>query len=95
MNDCDVFIESIEKIAAKSNAAIQAKNYKQAMHYLDQGLEAMGNSYDFEGLSDSTDMKLFIAEDFQKEGKLEDAANLKQKILDIRIKLYKQKFDCL
>lgn len=88
----DELIKSTELLLLEGNKAVENKDFIQAINYFDKGLETIGNSYDSDGLEDSTGRKLAIANTFQKQDKLEEAANLKQKVLTTRLEISKQKY---
>lgn len=85
-------IKSVEHLLAKGNKAMADKDFIQAIKHFDEGLEIIGNNYDMDGMEDSTGRKLTLANTFQKQDKLEDAANLKQRILTTRFEVFKQKY---
>lgn len=85
-------VSKIETILSKSQTTIQKKEWKKANSLLKEGITTLGDKYQSNNnVADDTGMKLFAADDQEKKGALENAAILRERVLRIRLDLYKQK----
>lgn len=85
-------VGKIETIVSKSQKAIQKKEWKKANLLLKEGIATLDDKYQGNNnVADDTGMKLFAADDQEKKGALENAAIVRERVLRIRLELYKQK----
>lgn len=85
-------VSKIETILSKSQRVIQKKEWKKANSLLKEGIATLGDKYQINNnVADDTGMKLFTADDQEKKGALENAAIVRERVLRIRLELYKQK----
>lgn len=84
----------VQEFWTKGNDYFLQKDFAQAIKKFDLGLEMLGRSYDFDGLCDDTGQKLVLAKMFEEQGNIEGAATIKGRMLENRMLLFKQKYEC-
>lgn len=86
-------LEFIEMLFEHSKVEIDNEQYQSAIETLQLAFIKLGFSYVNDGVDYSTDLKIIAAEEMIKQGNYKNAANLMLKMLEIRIQLYKDKFN--
>ncbi|MDR2220238.1 MAG: hypothetical protein LBE24_06625 [Methylobacillus sp.] len=89
--DKTAMIEEIEKILARANSEIEQEHWPEANTLLKQGLDTLGERHVRADVIDDSGMKLIAADDLEKKGQLENAARLRLKILEERLRQFRDK----
>lgn len=85
-------IRPVEELLDNGNRLAMQGNFQGAIAYYDQGLEELGSSYAHEGLLDDTNLKLIVATDALKNKEFQRAAKIKERVLESRIAVFKNKY---
>lgn len=83
-----------EELSARGHEFLQRRDFRQAIAQFETGLEVIGDRYYTPDILDDTDQKLTLAGMFIEQGDFEAAAGIKQSMLNIRIKHFKEKYEC-
>ena len=91
LDDKTLFME-IKAQLEKADAETKAQNWKAALEALKQALAELGTRYtDDHRTHDESNRRLFLASIHEKEGKLDEAVNVRLQILAERLEMLKNK----
>jgi hypothetical protein len=85
----DVKYSSACALLNQANAALAVKRYSDGDKLLDQALHVLGDDYTEPQVDDDTGMKLVAAMAEAKKGHPDIAANLKRRVLESRLELFR------
>lgn len=74
----------------EGNAQLEDQHYLLAIKLFDRGIEQIGDAYLSDNLLDDTDTKLLLSQFVQQEGKLSQAAHLRQGVLSSRLAILQE-----
>lgn len=75
-------------------SALGRGDFKLASSLFDEGIERLASTYLYDRLIDDTGMKLVLAKSEERRGALENAANIKNRVLESRLAAYRLKSNC-
>lgn len=96
LRNCDFDHQYFSAMRAQKSGidALSRKEFVNALHFLDQGLESLGDIYLHNGLLDDSGMKLVLARSKESQGDLETAAHIMRRVLESRLAAYRDKLNC-
>lgn len=83
--------QTIGALLQQAEEAIQGQDWVKANALLQQGLTELGNQYVMANTLDETGLKLQLAAAEESRGNHAVAANLRRRVLESRLTLYRQK----
>lgn len=83
--------QTIDAVLQQAEQAIQSQDWVKANALLKQGLAQMGSQYVMANTLDETGLKLQLAAVEESRGNPSVAANLRRRVLESRLTLYRQK----
>ncbi|MDR2881503.1 MAG: hypothetical protein LBV29_06345 [Azoarcus sp.] len=92
VDDKTLFI-SIKAQLEKVDTEIAAQNWEAASRLIRQALAELGDRYTRSDTIDDSDMKLIAADIQEKEGRLDNAANVRRRILAGRLEMLRSKIE--
>jgi hypothetical protein len=87
-------IQDVEIMLLESRKLAKDKDFIRALFLLDKGLNFISDSYYSSGIVDDTGLKLTLAENYQKQNDLQRATVIKDRMLNTRLELFREKFNC-
>ena len=90
----EIKYRSARRLLDKANVASAAKHHGEAGKLLDQALHLLGDDYAGPEVDDDTGMKLVAAMAETKKGHIDIAANLKRRVLESRLELFRARHLC-
>lgn len=91
MNDLETIRVAAQASLAAADATMKNKDWEAANRRLLEGLKTLGDRYVLPASIDETGMKLVAAEAEEKNGRLENAAQMRRRILQTRLDMLQQK----
>lgn len=82
------------ELLVSAQKELDDKNFAKASELLDIGIAQLGDSYIGIDTIDDSSLKLTLSNASQRDGNLEQAANLKKSVLTARLDMYKKKIGC-
>lgn len=83
--------QTIGAVLQQAEQAIQSQDWARANTLLKQGLDQLGSQYVMPNTLDETGLKLQLAAVEESRGNQQVAANLRRRVLESRLTLYRQK----
>jgi hypothetical protein len=83
--------QTIGAVLQQAEQAIQSQDWARANTLLKQGLDQLGSQYVMPNTLDETGLKLQLAAVEESRGNHQVAANLRRRVLESRLTLYRQK----
>jgi hypothetical protein len=84
--------DALRRTLAEVNLAITAQDFDRANPLVDKGLADLGDDYRTAKVIDDTGMKLTLAAAEARKGQIATAVNIKARVLQSRLELYRQRF---
>jgi hypothetical protein len=89
--DHHALIEAAEQAIARASGEIAQGDWPAASTRLKNALTALGDRHARPGLIDDSGMKLIAADDLERKGQPENAARLRLRILQERLRWFREK----
>ena len=82
--------DAVRRTLAEANRVLTAQDFDRALAMFEKGLADLGTDYATAKTIDDTGMKLILANAEAAKGKPAVAANLKKRVLEARLEMYRQ-----
>jgi hypothetical protein len=96
MNKCVNFedYQRVKEILFNANTVLSENKYANANKLFEKGIDILGDLYLSPNLLDDSGMKNTLADIEEKKGNIQQAANIRKKVLESRLDNYEKKLNC-